>query len=164
MSSFVQLVRHRCTLIIEIAKQRPSKPRSRNSDAQIATASKYRSSKQRFVELRLLTDLTNYWQLFEGFRLFFFFFFYGPGDAVARVSRSFMGSLRILLSCAMHVASLVVIINYYAVLHFSYHFDPSFLLSSPFNISIYVAVLCYLGVSLILHPIHVSKVSQPLVS
>jgi len=40
--------------------------------------------------------------------------------------------------------------------------DPSFLLSSPFPGSMNVAVVCYLGVSLVLHSIHVSKVSQSL--
>src|SRR6218665_4098495 len=38
----------------------------------------------------------------------YFFFFYGPGNAVACVSRSFMVALHTLLFCAMHVASLSV--------------------------------------------------------
>src|SRR6218665_1296883 len=48
--------------------------------------------------------------------------------------------------------------QFFAVL--SYRLDPSFLWSSPFPGCIHVAVVCYLGVSFILHPIQVPKVSQ----
>src|SRR6218665_479140 len=39
------------------------------------------------------------------------------------------------------------------------HVDPSFLLSSPLSDSMYIAIVCYFGVSFILHPIQMSKVS-----
>jgi len=51
--------------------------------------------------------------------------------------------------------------QFFAVL--SYHVDKSFLLSSPLSGSMYVAVVCYFGVSFILHPVQMSRVSQPLV-
>src|SRR6218665_1241566 len=51
--------------------------------------------------------------------------------------------------------------QFFAVL--SYHVDPSFLLSSPLcgSMYVYVAVVCYFGVSFILHPVQMSNVSQP---
>jgi len=39
------------------------------------------------------------------------------------------------------------------------HVNPSFLLSSPLSDFMYIAVVCYFGVSFILHPIQMSKVS-----
>src|SRR6218665_2304538 len=51
--------------------------------------------------------------------------------------------------------------QFFAVL--SYHVDPSFLFSSPLSGFMYVAVICYFGVSFIFHPVQMSKVSQPLV-
>ena len=41
------------------------------------------------------------------------------------------------------------------------HVDPSFLLSSPLSGSTYIAVVCYFGVSFVLHPIQMSKVWLP---
>src|SRR6218665_379387 len=37
------------------------------------------------------------------------------------------------------------------------HVDPSFLLSSPLSGSIYISVVCYFGVSFVLHPIQMSN-------
>jgi|SRR6218665_112032 len=84
------------------------------------------------------------------------FLFYGPGDAIARVSRSSMVALHTLLSCVLKCQ-----MQFTAIV--PDHVDPSFLLSSPLPGSMYLAVVCYLGVSFSLHPIQMSKVSQPLV-
>ena len=51
--------------------------------------------------------------------------------------------------------------QFFAVL--SDHVNPSFLLPSPLSGSMYIAVVCYFGVSFILHLIQMSKVSQTLV-
>src|SRR6218665_657060 len=86
--------------------------------------------------------------------------YYGPGDAIARVSRSSMVALHTLLSCVLHACGLMKCqMQFFAVL--SDHVDPSFLLPSPLSGSMYIAVvgLCYFGVSFVLHPIPMSKVS-----
>src|SRR6218665_1703946 len=56
---------------------------------------------------------------------YFIYYYYGPGDAIARVSRSSMVALHTLLSCVLHVASCSVCMQFTAVL--SDHVDPSFL-------------------------------------
>src|SRR6218665_2363094 len=68
------------------------------------------------------------------------FLFYGPGDAIARVSRSSMVALHTLLSCVLKCQ-----MQFTAIV--PGHVDPSFLLSSPLPGSMYLAVVCYLMVS-----------------
>ena len=65
-------------------------------------------------------------------------------------------------SVLLHACGLVKChMQFFAVL--SYNVDPSFLLSYPLSGSMYIAVVCYFGVSLIFHPVQMSKVSQPLI-
>src|SRR6218665_92085 len=47
--------------------------------------------------------------------------------------------------------------QFFAVL--SDRVNPSFLLPSPLSGSMFIAVVCYFGVSFVLHPIQMSKVS-----
>src|SRR6218665_1998703 len=76
----------------------------------------------------------------------YFFFFYGPGNAVACVSRSFMVALHTLLFCAMHVASLSVTSSssqssLIILIHVSFVF-PFFWFHEPETV-LNVTVVCY---------------------
>src|SRR6218665_2121548 len=89
------------------------------------------------------------------------FLLHGPGDAIARISHSFMVALHALLSCVMWVASCDVILGSppLSCIIVNPHFIGSFHLFG----SMKIAVACDLGLSFNLHPGEVSKIAQSLV-
>src|SRR6218665_3760148 len=92
---------------------------------------------------------------------FIIYYYYGPGDAIARVSRSSMDALHTLLSCVLRPAScmwppVVSDAVHCSLLCSCFSFFSFVFPSFWFHV---IAVVCYFAVSFGLHPIQMSKVS-----